>query len=383
MRMHFSFNLYGRMLRLALAETDGGKHMARLAVFVVIPLVAMIHALFYLLDNLMPSLWRAKIEKPIFIIGQARSGTTLFHRLMLADQGRYSFLRAWEMAFPSLIEKTLIRALGTFDERFLGSALHKKLIATEDVKLAKTRDVHDTGLFAPEEDDFCQAFSCTSGFWIVFFPYMDKLDFYYWDEKWTRRRRRRAMRGYHDTLRRQMALNGAGLVHLSKNPTFNGRVESLIEEFPDARFIVCVRDPREAIPSLMKMMKQGWRGMGWGNDKMNASIDQLIEQSFHTYRHPREVFARHPETVWMEVDYRELTSDPRSALAKVYTNLGMKMGSTLVTALDAAERKRGTHKTRHTYDLEEFGLSDEQIRSELPELFAEYAWSANEIPSRR
>lgn len=372
--MYFSLHFYRKMLQLAVAETGGGRRMARIAVFVVIPLIALIHWIFYLLDNLAPSLWRAKIEKPIFVIGHARSGTTLFHRLMLEDQGRYSFFRAYEMAFPSLIQKKLIRLLGRIDARFLGSAIEKKLIATEDVKLEKTRDVHHTGLFAPEEDDFCQAFSCASGFWIVLFPYMDQLDFYYWDQ-WPAARRKRAMRGYHRTIRRQMALATGTPVHLSKNPTFNGRVEALIEEFPDARFVVCMRDPREAIPSLMKMMKQGWQRMGWGDDKMEASIDQLIEQSFHTYRYPREVFARHPETTWCEVDYRELMSDPRAAVEKVYDALGMEMSDPLREALGHAERKRGTHQTSHTYGLEEFGLSDEKVRAELPELFEEYGWA--------
>lgn len=374
MRMHFSFHFYRKMLRLAWRETDRAKTLARLAVFLVIPVAALAHALFYLLDNLSPKLWRTKIEKPIFIIGHARSGTTLLHRLLLADDGRYSYFRAWEMAFPSLWEKRWLRALGRLDRNLLGSFLERKLRAAEDNKLANTRDVHDTGLFAPEEDDFCQTFSCTSGFWIVLFPYMDKLDFYYWD-RWPHHRRHRAMRGYHDSLRRQMALGDGPRIHLSKNPTFNGRVESLLEEFPDARFVVCMRDPRESIPSLLKMLKQTWRSMGWGPEKIDASIDKLIEQSLHSYLHPREVLSRSPDTVWCEVDYRELTADPQSAVEKIYGTLGLDMSPSLQTALKEAGAKRGTHTTGHTYDLAEFGLDDETIEKALPELFADYGWN--------
>lgn len=374
MRMHFSFHFYFKMLRLAVTETDRGRTMARILIFLVIPLFAFFHAVFYFLDNLLPSLWRARIEKPIFVIGHARSGTTLLHRLMVSDGDRYSFFRAYEMAFPSLIEKKLIRALGWVDSNCLGSVIEKKLVATEDVRLEKTRDMHHTGLFAPEEDDFCQAFSCVSGIWIVFFPYMHELDFYYWD-RWPEPRRQRAMRGYAATLRRQMALNRDTRIHLSKNPTFNGRVEALIEEFPDARFIVCMRDPREAIPSLLKMMKKSWRGMGWGPEKIDQSINQLIEQSYHTYRYPREVFAHHPETPWIEVDYRILTTHPKAALEEVYEKFGMAMSPELEAALEVAEKKRGTHRTRHTYDLEEFGLRDETVQAELADLFREYGWA--------
>jgi hypothetical protein len=381
MQMHFSFHFYGKMLGLAWRETDRAKTLARLAVFLVIPMAALIHALCYLLDNLSPRLRRARIRKPIFIIGHARSGTTLLHRLMLADEGRYSFFRAWEMAFPSLLEKRWIRALGRLDQKLLGSFLEKKLRATEDSKLAKTRDVHDTGLFAPEEDDFCQTFSCTSGFWIVLFPYMDKLDFYYWD-RWPLRRRHRAMRGYHDSLRRQMALESEDRIHLSKNPTFNGRVESLLEEFPDARFVVCMRDPRESIPSLLKMLKQTWQSLGWGDERIEASIEKLIEQSLHSYRHPREVLSRSPDTAWCEVDYRELTVDPQSAVEKIYATLDLEVSPSLQTALQAAGARRGSHKTGHTYDLEEFGLDSATIENALPELFTDYGWNvAGAVPA--
>lgn len=382
MRMHFSFHFYGKMLGLAWQETDRARTLARLAVFLVIPLAALLHSLFYLLDNLSPKLHRSQIRKPIFIIGHARSGTTLLHRLMLADEGRYSFFRAWEMAFPSLWEKRLLRGLGWLDQNLLGSFLEKKLRATEDAKLAKTRDVHDTGFFAPEEDDFCQTFSCTSGFWIVLFPYMDKLDFYYWDE-WPRRRRLRAMRGYHDSLRRQMALGNTARTHLSKNPTFNGRVESLLEEFPDARFVVCMRDPRESIPSLLKMLKQTWHSLGWGEERIDASIEKLVEQSLHTYRHPRAVLSRSHDTRWCEVDYRELTADPQTAVEKIYASLDLEMSASLRQALAEAGARRGKHKTAHTYDLEEFGLDSETIEAALPELFADYGWNvAGAIPAQ-
>ena len=382
MQMHFSFHFYGKMLRLAWQETDRARTLARLAVFLVIPIAAIVHATCYQLDNLSPKLRRTEVRNPIFIIGHARSGTTLLHRLMLADEGRYAFFRAWEMAFPSLLEKKCIRALGRFDRAMLGSFLEKKLRATEDSKLAKTRDVHDTGLFAPEEDDFCQTFSCTSGFWIVLFPYMDKLDFYYWD-RWPTRRRRRAMRGYHNSLKRQMALGSEKQILLSKNPTFNGRVESLLEEFPDARFVVCMRDPRESIPSLLKMLKQTWKSLGWGEERIEASIEKLIEQSLHSYRHPREVLSGRPNTAWCEVDYRELTSDPKTAVEKIYSNLDLEMSDSLQQALEQAGARRGSHKTGHTYDLEEFGLDGETIERALPELFRDYGWNlAGAVPAQ-
>src|SRR4030095_2805717 len=87
--------------------------------------------------------------------------------------------------------------------------------------------------------------------------YMGELDFYRVDE-WPAAKRRRMMRFYAECVRRQLYLDGAEEIHLSKNPIFCGRVQSLIETFPDARIVVCVRDPGETIPSLLKLMQTGW-----------------------------------------------------------------------------------------------------------------------------
>ena len=129
--------------------------MALFATLVVIPVAASIHAVCFLLDNLLfPGLRRQKVEAPVFIVGHARSGTTLMQRLMTSDRERFSYFLAYEMFFPSLLEKKLIRLLGRIDRRFLGGRIEGALRAQEDETLARTRDMHETGLFSPEEDDF-------------------------------------------------------------------------------------------------------------------------------------------------------------------------------------------------------------------------------------
>ena len=101
---------------------------------------------------------------------------------------------------------------------------------------------------------------------------MGELDFYYVDER-SPRARRRLMRFYKECVRRQLYLNGPAGSHLSKNPTFSGRVESLIETFPDARIVVLMRDPRETIPSLLKLLQTdvARRGLGRRGDRAVAA----------------------------------------------------------------------------------------------------------------
>ncbi len=296
MLFYFDWRIYLRMLRLGFRETNpAGRRRLLFMLLVVVPVVSTFHAVCFFLDRIFfPGLRRVEVRNPVFIIGHARSGTTLIHRLMSND-GRFSCFLLYELFFPSLIQKKLIRFVGACDRRWLGGRMDAALKRWEARKLAATQDMHRTGLTTPEEDDFLYTFSCASGFWIVLLPYMGELDFYYVDER-PPKSRRRMLRFYEECVKRQLYLNGGRAVHLSKNPTFSGRVESLIEAFPDARFVVMLRNPNDTIPSLLKLLKTAWELRRWDEDSIRRSLRVLAAQSFHTYRYPLEALSRHPET---------------------------------------------------------------------------------------
>ena len=375
MIMYFDFRTYARMFRLALREENpAGRRRLLFMLLVIVPIVATVNTVCFFLDGVFfPGLRTIEVRTPVFIVGHARSGTTLMHRLMSADGERFSYFMLYEMFFPSLLQKKFIRFLAACDRRWLGARIEQRLKAWEDRKFAATQDMHRTGLTAPEEDDFLYAFSCASGFWIVLLPYMGQLDFYYVDERPVSERRR-LMRFYTDCVRRQLYLNGANKIHLSKNPVFSGRVESLIETFPDARLVVLMRNPYETIPSLLKLMQMSWNYRKWDEAQTNRSLRALAEQSFHTYRYPLEVLARHPEVKQAIVDYRELVAEPRRVVQQVYAQLGFPVSSAFDAVLQAEEQRARAHETTHRYSLEEFGLKGDEIRTALADLFERYGW---------
>jgi hypothetical protein len=349
MIMYFDFHTYFRMLRLARKEENrAGRRRLFFILLVLVPVVATFHAICFFLDNILfPGLRQVEVRTPVFIVGHARSGTTLMHRLMSKDGQRFSFFLLYELFLPSLLQKKAIRFLAACDRRFLGARIEKNIQAWEERKFAATQDMHATGLTAPEEDDFIHTFSCASGFWIVLLPYMGLLDFYYVDQR-PPQSRRRLMNFYKECVKRQLYLNGADKIHLSKNPTFSGRVESLIETFPDARIVVLMRNPYETIPSLLKLMQRSWQLRGWDGAQMNRSLRALADQSFHTYKYPLEVLARHPNTKQAIVDYRELVAQPKRTVEAVYAQLGFPMSSEFSQVLTAEEQRAKSHETTHT-----------------------------------
>jgi hypothetical protein len=339
-----------------------------------VPAVASFHAVCFFLDGLLfPSLWRTQVREPVFVVGHARSGTTLVHRLMSEDAGRFSSFLLYELYFPSLLQKKVIRWGARMDARWLGGAIERRVRAWEERRYGAMKGVHEMGLTKPEEDDLVFYYSCASGFWITRMPYMGDLDFFYVD-RWPARRRRRLMRFYRDCIRRQLCLNGGGKTHLSKNPVFAGRVESLIETFPDARFVIPVRHPGETIPSLLKLVRLGWGRLDWDEERMRRCLAILAEQSFDTYRLPLEVLERHPDVPRAIVDYRDLVADPAGTIERVYAALGLPMSAAYRDLLLGEGKRARRHVSGHAYSLEEFGLDADAIQTRLADLFERFQW---------
>ena len=372
---YFDWACWGRMMRYAWNETDAKRSRKLFSLLLLrVPLVAGINAICFTLDPLFfPGLRKTEIREPVFVIGHGRSGTTHLHDLLYQDEERFSCFLMYELFWSALIPKKLIRLAARFDEKYLGRFFERRAQANSDARYSETRDAHHQAANYPEEDDGVLTYSCSSGAWSLRVPDLTVVGFHYSDD-WPDRKRRRMMGFYRECLRRQLYLNGPDKIHLSKNPTFTGRIESLIEFFPDAKFIVPYRNPLETMPSLLKLMRGFWTIRGVSEERMRAGYTLLIKQSLHSYAYPAEVFAQHPEIQTSELDYRDLIANPKAVVERIYDEFGYSMTPRLERILTEAQNKGGKHETKHSYSLEEFDLDEAMIRSELAPLFERFDW---------
>ncbi|MCX7162291.1 MAG: sulfotransferase [Rhodocyclales bacterium] len=377
MIFYFDFTIWLKLIRLVAGEPKPHRRRTQYRhLLLTVPLRAVLHAIFFFLDGLLfPGLWLVKIKTPVFLIGHARSGTTLAHRLMCADE-RFSAFKYYELLLPSLIEKKLVRLVARLDRSLLGRRLERRLQAWEEKNFGPMKHIHKMGLTIPEEDDLVLFSSCASGFWATRMPNLGDLDFFHIDQR-PPASRRRLMGFYRQCIRRQLYLNGGNLIHLSKNPTFCGRVESILEAFPDARIAILYRNPYETIPSLLKLLQTSWKLRGDVDAaKTRDSSRAMVELSFESYLHPEEVLSRHPEVPCAVIDYRQLVAEPKATIEKVYADLGMDMSDSYRAALQKEQDKARKHETEHRYSLAEFGLDDEEIHRRLAPLFKKFDWDA-------
>ncbi len=373
--MYFDIQYYGRVLRHVWSLKDWpGRGRTLLRLLLLVPLEYLFNALCFLLDYLLfPALWRQEVKQPVFIIGHARSGTTLAHRLLAEDGETFSYFLYWEMFFPSLLQKKVIRALGRLDARLLQGYCKKKLVAWDDKTFGPARHVHDMSLWNSEEDQFVMRGAFVTQQWSLDIPMMDVIDIFHVDDM-PARKRRRWLHHYRECVKRQLLLNGGDRIHLSKNPLMCGWVQSLIDTFPDARFVVMVRDPASCIPSVLRLVEMTWRSRGWRREDYQDSLRVLTDVSFDSFRHPRDVLARQPRTPQVVVDYRALTAEPRATVRGIYQALGLEFTGEYDRTLASREQREKSHATRFRYDIDDYEVSRERIESELAEFYREFGW---------
>ena len=372
--MYFDFRYWWRVVRhvWSLREWTGRSRML-LRLLVFIPVVTVFHSLCFMLDYLLfPRLWRQQVKQPVFIIGHARSGTTLMHRLMSADGEKFSYFLYWEMFFPSLLQKKIIRLIGMLDARFFSGRLTAQLVKWDDKTFGPYRHMHNMSLWNAEEDCFAMQAAFASQQWSLEIPMMNVVDFFHVDAMPTKRKR--WLRHYRELVKRQLLLNGADKIHLSKNPIMSGWVESLIAAFPDARFVVMMRNPTDCIPSCLKLVEVNWRSKGWSREACQESLDALTEISFEHFTHPREVLCTHTENRQFVMDYRYLTSAPRNAVADVYAALGLDLEPAYDNWLHAQSEREKAHHSQFEYSLGEFRISGEEIHHRLADFYEVYDW---------
>jgi hypothetical protein len=373
--MYFDIDYWWRVVRhvWGLRDWPGRERMlARLLLW--IPLRTLIHSTCFLLDYLLfPRMWFQKVEAPVFIVGHARSGTTLMHRLMSADGDRFSYFLYWEMFFPSLLQKKLIRGLGWLDAHLLRGFCHNKLSEWDDRTFGPYRHMHNMSLWNAEEDCFAMTASFVTQQWSLDIPMLDVVDFFHLDHM--SHKRHRWMHHYRELVKRQLLLNGGDKVHLSKNPMMSGWVDALIETFPDARVVVMMRNPEECIPSCLKLVQASWKGRGWSPEDYATSLDILADIAYEHFENPRIALARHPGTPHIVVDYRALTGAPRETVQAVYNALGLPLSADYDNWLAAQAEREKKHHSKFEYSLGEFHLEREAIRTRLSGFYQEYDWS--------
>jgi hypothetical protein len=310
---------------------------------------------------------RQKVEKPVFVIAPPRSGTTLVQNLLSLDEQRFVHLKLYQTILPAICFQRLVGWTAAVD-RLVGRPLGKTLGWCERRWFGGWDDLHKMRLNQPEEDDALFLYAFESEAIFLLFPFVRELWPAGFPDALPSEERRKLMRYYRSCLLRHLYANGPAKTLLSKATQSSGTVYSLLEEFPDAKFITIVRHPYQSVASHVSLFVPVWKAHSPEIAKDGPVAREYARLAVEWYKHLHEFRGRVPASQFYSVDYRDLVQNPRKAVEKVYEYFGWQMDPAFHSRLEAATQRQREFKSKHEYSLEEFGLSKEWIQQELGDI---------------
>lgn len=303
-------------------------------------------------------------EPPLFVLGHWRSGTTLLHELLILDE-RHTYPNTYECFAPHHFIWT---------EWFVPPLLQKLLPTTRPM------DAMAAGWDRPQEDEFAL---CNLGIPTPYlawaFPrhgpvhddYLDLIDI----SPAERERWKDALKLF---VHYVAAVRNKRII--LKSPTHTARVKTLLEVFPDARFVHIVRDPLALFPSTIRLWNtlsqvQGLQTVGDGPTWVERQVLDTFARMYERYEQDRELI---PEGRLAEVRYEELTADPIGQMRGVYDQLDLG-------GFNAVQPKIAEY-TKETSDYRpaRYALSpatSERVRRHWAPYFERYGYSHNKADS--
>lgn len=280
--------------------------------------------------------WEAvDVERPLFILGHYRTGTTHLHNLLSLDPRR-AFPDYYQVSFPLTFLST--EGIG----KRLGQRFTPRERPQDDVQLS---------LAEPAEEDLAlcaDTFLSTHMCWHLprreadFRRYATMRD----ASSDERRRWVRSMR----TLARKLTLrHGKPLIF--KSPCHTGKVDLLLEAFPDARFLHIKRHPYDVYRSTRKMelTVPPW----FQFQRREIDLDAFI---LWRYRELYDaLFAAIPSIPagqYHEIAYEELIASPEATLRAGYAALGLGEFAPLEAPLAAYLARIADYRTNRYTELE-------------------------------
>lgn len=297
-----------------------------------------------------PEYTEVPIERPVFIIGMPRTGTTTLHRMLTADpihQGLEMWLgyapqprpdRSTWAANP--IFQMIQHGIDSFVEEHPGYlGIHNR----------KAGEVEECWLLTRQS--MASPYFEFTGYVPSYSAWLAKQDFI---EAYRRYRRNLQLIGLHGPEKRWVLKSSSHLVCL----------DALLTTFPDAVVIQTHRRPASTVLgsacSMVSKLASG-RSSAFHGEALGPAMLEFAARALQRFATDR---AKYDQARFYDVEFAEFTADPSSVVAGIYRHLGWELTDEVRTAM-AAVVAEDDRMRAHRYDLADYGVTAEEVDSRL------------------
>ncbi|HEY9565451.1 MAG TPA: sulfotransferase [Nocardioides sp.] len=297
-----------------------------------------------------PSYAAVPIERPLFVVGLPRTGTTAIHRLLTADE-RHQGLELWLSEYPQPRPPR-----ETWEQNPVFNGINAAY-AQHHVANPEFMGIHYMDATTVEE---CWRLLRQTGLSISFESLANVPNYSAWLAKqdWTpayqRHRANLQLIGLNDTDKRWVL----------KNPSHLAALDAIMTVYPDALIVQMHRDPVVSIASACSLSAEATAGQStvFVGDTIGSTQLEMLSRCYRSFGQARE---KYDAAQFFDVDYSAFVADPVSTSREIYEAFGLDWNPEVagrVKAIDD-ESRSGGKRPKHTYSLADYGLTEDQVRA--------------------
>ena len=288
-----------------------------------------------------------KIERPLFITGLPRSGTTLLHNLLAQDDREFCAPATWEVMFPS-------------PPPFAGQDNGPRIkraganLAFFNLLVPEFRKIHPISAYFPQE---CVAILSHS-FMSDQFDTMFNIPAY---QSWLEQQDMRPAYAYHRQFLQHLQYGAPMRRFVLKAPNHMFSVEALFAIYPDAQIIQTHRDPMEVLPSIASLMTVMRSAFSDSVDTaaIGSEMIRFWKETLEQFLNARKNLAG--GSVY-DARFADLVRDPIAVVRELYRELGQNFAARAEGRMRTflSRHPNGRHGN-HSYAMDSFGLDPAEI----------------------
>lgn len=308
-----------------------------------------------------PEITDEAVDRPVFITGLPRTGTSITHELLAADPRHRAPLH-WEIRDPFPPPETATYRTDPRIER-----------ADRQIRLwceivPEYDQMHELGGAIPVEDVQVLAASFVSDEWMgrhvvpayaAWYATCDRVPGF----------------EFHKQMLQHLQWKCPGDRWVLKSPSHMSQLDALLTVYPDARIVFTHRDPLRVLPSVVSILystafvrsdevdadaMRNW----FTGETCKALLDGMTEL---------RSCGRLPESQCYDLRYADLMKDPIAALDGLYAHFGIDYPDSARQAQRdyIANKPRGRHGA-HKYDFADTGLDLDEERARFQDYYARF-----------
>lgn len=309
-----------------------------------------------------------KLHKPVFLIGHPRSGTTFLHKFILKNSNEFKGMLLWEMIFPSIFIRRLIKPI-------------LPLLVKKFPKDLYDSNIHKTGLLEPETDDVAMFFRHFEGmfYWLYFSAWINYNNSEELENHLIKESDTSKVINYITNLhKKNIYQSGSDKRIFSKSFSLIMDIAGVLKKNNDAKIVVLLRDPIEVIPSSISLAVNVQKNIN-NFDKLDEEKKRIYYQNlykaslvFFKYLDKQLIEDKNLNSNILIITHKQLKERFEETIYKICDYCEIEKSAELIQSINKQAEKQPDFKGKHQYSLEKYGISKDKLLKDFDFIYKKY-----------